>query len=552
MSQSNTRTRPSGRWAIAAGAALSLVLTGCAAQGSAAPAPGSPEITASLPTATGEADHVTWGLYNEPASLDPIKPNDFPPQQVMTNVCESLLRLTPEMTIVPNLAESWENPEPAVWVYHLRDDVKFHSGAPLTADDVVFSLQRAGNYDLGSMVAGAYDEVASIEATGPLEVTVTLNQPDVAFHQEMATNTGRILNRASTEAAGEELGTPSTHADCTGPYQVKEWKPGEHITISRFADYWDTEHQARTDEVEFVFVRDAASRINGMLSGEIQGSWNVPASGFAKLSQSGTGDLFFGETSGGLIAMVTNLEGGLKDQRVRQALSMVIDREGLVRAAAGGAAAPLYTVASSGSWGYERETFATAAEELASRVGTVEEAKSLVAEAGPQPTITIAATGAQPEMPIVAAEIQRAGKEIGLDIEITTLPEDSYNSLFGDEMARDGIDLMFSVWQTYYPDPLSLYVYLESDAYYNYAGWSNAEYDQLLSTARQTADEAERARLLVKAQSLAAEDPTWIPIYQPFNPVYLADGLTGVPTAAIQHNAPWAAGLGTGDASAGS
>lgn len=544
------RTLPSSRrterrLVIGALAAL-LTFSGCAAAGSGS-AKNTPVITTELPAASGQAERVTWALYNEPASLDPIKPADFPPQQVMTNVCESLLKLTPEMTIEANLAESWENPEPTVWVYRLRDDVAFHSGAPMTAEDVAFSLNRAANYDLGSMVAGAFDLVKSIEATGPLEVTVTLKQPDVAFHQEMATNSGRILNKESTEAAGESLGTPSTHADCTGPFQLTEWKPGEQITIERFPGYWDAAHAARTDVVDFVFVRDAASRVNGMLSGEIDGSWNIPPSGFAKLTSGGKGELFFGKTSGGLIAMVTSLTGGLADQRVRQALSMSIDREGLVHAAASGAADPLYTVASSGSWGYERETFRAAADKLAAATGSFEEAKELVAEAGPQPPITIAATSAQPEMPVVAAEIQRAAEALGLEVTITTLPEDTYNSLFSDPKAREGIDLMFSVWQTYYPDPISLYNYLTSDAFYNYAGWSNPEFDKLVLQARETNNEKERAKLVIAAQQLAADDPTWIPIYQPYNPVYLTNGLTGVPTAAIQHNIPWASGLGTGE-----
>lgn len=543
--------RGSGRIVLAGAAIAALALTGCAggAKAGGGKTGGSAiTITKSLPAATGQAASVTWGLYNEPASLDPIKPSDFPPQQVMTNVCESLLKLTPEMTIVPNLAESWDTPKPNVWVYHLRPDVKFHDGGTMTAADVVYSLKRAANYDLGSMVAGAYDQVKSIEATGPLEVTVTLNQADVTFHQEMATNSGRIVSKATTESQGDKVGTPSGNPDCTGPYRLDEWKAGESITIKKFDDYWDTANAAKTDELKFVFVRDAASRVNGLLSGEIQGAWNVPASGYAKLSQTDAGHLFFGETSGGLIAMVTNLDGGLKDQRVRQALSMVIDREGLVKAAAGGAADPLYTVASSGSWGYARDAFENAAKEIADQPRSVEAAKKLVEEAGPQPTITIATTNAQAEMPIVAAEIQRAGKEIGLDIEIKTLPEDTYNSLFGDDKAREGVDLMFSVWQTYYPDPVSLYVFLQSDNFYNYAKWKNADYDKLVAEARETTDDDARAELLIQAQKIAAEDPTWIPIYQPYNPVFVGKGLTGIPTAAVQHNMPWAAGLGTGDA----
>ncbi|MBC9936531.1 MULTISPECIES: ABC transporter substrate-binding protein [unclassified Leucobacter] len=543
-------TRTTGRLLLAGSAALALVLTGCAGGGgaSAGSSAAAPTITSALPAATGQADKVVWGLTNEPSSLDPIKPSDFPPQQVVTNVCESLLKLTPDMTIEPNLALSWENPAPTQWVYQLRPGVTFHGGGEMTAEDVAYSLNRAANYDLGSMVAGAYDVVETIEPTGPLEITVTLKTPDVTFHQEMATNTGRIVSKATTEAQGDQVGTPNALPDCTGPFELSKWNPGENIELNKFDGYWDNAGAAQTDQLEFVFVRDAAARVNGMLSGEIQGMWQVPSAGFTKLAQSPAGNVFFGETSGGFIGMVTNLDGGLKDTRVRQALAMAVDREGIVKAAAGGAAAPLYTVASSGSWGYAKDQFAAAATEIEDMPRSLEAAKQLVADAGPQPTITIAATSAQPEIPIVAAEIQRAGKEIGLDIEIKTIPEDSYNALYADAAAREGIDMIFSVWQTYYPDPVSVYTYLQSDNFYNFAGWKNDEFDALISEARQTADNDARAELLIQAQSIANEDPTWIPFFQPFNSVFLGTGLTGVPTAAIQHNVPWAATLGAGEA----
>ncbi|MBL3688074.1 ABC transporter substrate-binding protein [Leucobacter zeae] len=537
--------------AVGFGAALALSACSTADGGSGAAGAGTPEITASLPAATQQADTIDWALYAEPTSLDPIKISDFPIQQVLTNTCESLLTLTPEMTIAPNLAESWENPEPTTWVYQLRDGVAFHAGGTMTAEDVVYSLERSADYDLGSMVAGAYDQVESIEATGPLEVTVTLKQADVTFHQEMATSSGRIVSKATSEQQGDSLGTPGGPVDCTGPFSMGEWKAGEKITIERFDSYWDTANPAKIDQVVFSFVRDSAARVNGMLSGEVQGTWNVPSSGFSKLAQGGNGDLFFGETSGAFIAWVTNLDGGLKDQGVRQALSMAIDREGIIKAAMGGAADPLYTVASSGTWGYAKAAFAEAAQEIADQPRSIEQAKQLVAAAGEQPAITLAVTSSQPEMPIVAAEIQRAGTEIGLDVEITSLPEDTYNALYSDAEAREGIDMIFTTWQTYYPDPISLYVFLESGNFYNYAGWENEEFDELVNTARQTTDEDERAQLLIDAQRIAADDPTWIPVFQPYNPVYLAQGYTGVPTAAIQHNVPWAQGLGLGEASEG-
>jgi peptide/nickel transport system substrate-binding protein len=147
-------------------------------------------------------------------------------------------------------------------------------------------------------------------------------------------------------------------------------------------------------------------------------------------------------------------------------------------------------------------------------------------------------------MPIIGAEVQRAAKAIGLEAELTSLPADGYNALYSDPAARDGIDLIFSLWQTDFPDPTQIYQYLESDNFFNLSGWSNAEFDQAIDASRASSDDAERAASLIEAQSIEIDDPTWLPIYTPYNAVFLGKGLTGAPTAAVQLNYPWAAMIG--------
>lgn len=542
MSMSHRSRRVAAGAAVLAAASL---LAGCTA---AAPSPAKgakPELTEALPVPTSEVDRLDWALYAEPSSLDPIYPNDFPPMEVLANVCESLMRISPDFEIEPALAESVEQPDPLTLVYTLRPGVTFHSGAPLTADDVVYSLDRARSDELGSFHTAVYANVADIAATAPDQVTITLTAPDQTLPQALATGAGRIVSRASTEAQGQAFGGPGSELDCTGPYSLASWRAGEGISLERFDGYWDDTLPALVNEVEFSFVRDPAARVNALLSGEVDGTWGVPASGYAKLQSSGAGTLAFGRTSGSYVAMVTDLTGPLSDPRIREALALSIDQEGIIQAAVGGAADPLATPASPGTWGFAREDFEAAYGEIADARGGAEEAKQLVTEAGaPTEPITIAVTSSQAEMPIIGAEVQRAAQAIGLEAELTSLPADGYNALYSDASAREGIDLIFSLWQTDFPDPTQIYQYLESDNFFNLSGWSNADFDADLDTSRAVADPQARAAALIDAQRIAVEDPTWLPIYTPYNAVFLGEGLTGVPTSAVQLNYPWAATIG--------
>ncbi len=130
----------------ATAAAACLLLAACSGKASSDPS-GSPtaggpayELTALTPAPKGDLDSFTWSLYAEPLSLSYAYAFDYPPNQVLANVCESLLRWNADLSYSPGLATAFANPTPTTWVYTIRQGVKFHDGATLTADDVVASL----------------------------------------------------------------------------------------------------------------------------------------------------------------------------------------------------------------------------------------------------------------------------------------------------------------------------------------------------------------------------------------------------------------------------
>ncbi|MFE5693446.1 ABC transporter substrate-binding protein, partial [Streptomyces erythrochromogenes] len=131
--------------AAALAAGMLLVTTACTGSGTAGQGKGPAtafRLTDKTPAAVGDVDSFTWSIYAEPTTIDYAHAYDFPPNQILANVCESLLRWNPDLTTSPNLATSYTNPTPTTWVYQIRPGVRFHDGTTLTADDVVASLRR--------------------------------------------------------------------------------------------------------------------------------------------------------------------------------------------------------------------------------------------------------------------------------------------------------------------------------------------------------------------------------------------------------------------------
>jgi len=167
-------------------------------------------LTASTGTPKGDIDSFAWSIYAEPPSLDYAQAFDYPPNQVLANVCESLMRWNPDLTTSPGLATAVSNPSPTSWVFDIRSGVKFHDGTTLTADDVVASLNRNLDPNVASVWGNSYRNVASIAKSGPLQVTVTLKTPDSTFAQYMAASPGhRRVRRHPRQGRQGTTATPA-------------------------------------------------------------------------------------------------------------------------------------------------------------------------------------------------------------------------------------------------------------------------------------------------------------------------------------------------------
>lgn len=430
-------------------------------------------------------------------------------------------------------------------MYTLRSGVKFHDGSTMTADDVVASLQRHLDPDTGSAWGTAFKNVASIEKSGPLEVTIRLTKPDVLLNELLAASPGTVESAAFLAKAGKDYGTPKGGVDCTGPFAVDKWAQGDSLTLKKFPGYWDTSLAPKSDSVRFVFIQDPAARANAFLSGSVDGGYMVPSASLAQLKASAQGTVHFGPNTAATDLAVLDLKGTLGDPKVRQALSEALDRPSIIKAAIGGIGTPAKAPAAQAAWGIAPDRTAGYFAALPEPAYDLAAARKLVQEAGAAGRKVVMATSTlAPEIGVVANAVQAAGKQIGLDVELRPVAPDAYTALFTDPAAREGIDLVVTNGYDSTPDPLEFYQSLRTGDFANYGSWSNAEYDALFDQAIAATDPVTRADLTAKLQQIAVRELPGIPLYEQPYSVFLNKRITGAPTGIAQLYYPWAATIG--------
>ncbi|MCM2424844.1 ABC transporter substrate-binding protein [Streptomyces sp. RKAG337] len=501
------------------------------------------KLSATTPPARGDIDSFSWAVYAEPPTLDYTVAFDYPQNTILSNVCESLMRWTPALTTAPGLAQNASNPDPTTWVYDLRPGVRFHDGKVMTADDVVFSLGRQMDPDNAAAWAQVFQNVSAITKSGPLQVTVKLKKPDSQFPQYMATAAGVVASKAGVEAAGKNYGTTGGLA-CTGPFRLGTWNKGQSIELDRFDGYWGT--KAKAKKAVFRVLTDPSARTNAMLSGEVDGGYLIPTESYARLRESGTGTLYFGEGLSTVNVNVTNMKGPLGDLRVRRALSLAIDRTGFVKAGLAGAGTVTNSLTTRAAWAAAPEATRKAAFDGLPPTGQdIEQAKALIKEAGATgKSLTMATSAIGQDVSLLATAVQAAGTRIGLDIRLKTIAPNAFTALFTDPEARKGIDMFPLTYYDSITDPLDLLSNFKTGAYMNFAGYSDPQYDRLVDQAAAVYPVPERLDIEAKLQHLASEQLLWIPVAEWPTAMFLNKRITGAPTTISYMYYPWAADVG--------
>ncbi len=485
--------------------------------------------------ATGTLSSMTWDMPDgEPTTLDYAKAADYSPDMLISNMCDYLLRLTPDWKLKPGLAESWSNPNPTTWIYNIRPGVKFWDGHPLTAADVVYSLERNLNPAVQPVNGGFFVYVKSIKATGPLQVTVTFKQPDELFNKEMATIAGGITEKAYCQAKGSSFGSAKGGVMYTGPYMLKSWSPGNQIVLQKNPNYWDAAYTPKVQTVTVKFIVDTSTLTSSLLSGEIDGAYEVPSTAVPALKTASSGKVFFGPGLTVTEMVPTEEPGPMSNPQLRAALGMAIDRTAIVNAVFNGAAVPNKALTPPTAWdpqaiGIYKAAYAA----LPSLTPDVAGAKKIVAsQSGTSKPIVLALlAGDQTELEL-ASIVQQAASSIGLTVTLKQMQPLDFSNAFFIPSYRKGIDLMETFGYLDIPDPLDyLALFYGPQPIFNWINYDNPLVINNTAKARETFNPQQRALLVTQAQAQYMKDEVVIPIANNDVALFLNNRLTGAPVS---------------------
>jgi peptide/nickel transport system substrate-binding protein len=302
---------------------------------------------------------VVWATNRDVISLDPIFSYGYPEYTADSLMCESLLRQAPDGSLEPGLA-TVSNPNPTTMVFTLRPGAKFWDGHPVTSADVVYSLDRAANPQLGGFYTAVFDRVRSITATGPTQVTITLKQPDYWLAGELSSMPGVIIEKSFAEKEGKNYGTPAGSIMCTGAYMFKSFTPGVGVVAVRDPHYWNPSVHPLVGQITIKGVPDTASLTAGLLTGAIQGIYGVGLPTLVQLKGSGAVTVHLGPGWSSDLFEIASFKGVLGSLDVRRALSLALNRQAIINSVYDGAARLPRWMSNPGTFSYGTSVFAKA------------------------------------------------------------------------------------------------------------------------------------------------------------------------------------------------
>jgi peptide/nickel transport system substrate-binding protein len=347
------------------------------------------------------------GLQDDPDVLDPVRARTFVGRIVFASLCDKLVEITPDLKIVPQLAESWSTSQDGkTLTLKLRKGAVYHDGAVIDAASVKANLDRARTLP-DSNRKSELVTVDSVDAPDAQTVVIHLKEPDASLLSQLSDRAGMMMSPASFDK------DPGSKPVCSGPYRFKERVQNDRIVLEKFPQYWDAADY-HFDRVIFTPIPDATVRVNNLRSGDLDIIERVAPSD-AKAVKDDPNLRLAPVTGLGYQSFSINLHNGARatgplatDKRVRQALDLAIDRDAINQVVGEGMFQPAYQPFPPASFAFDKSV---------ERHGRdVAKAKALLKEAGVDRVKLEITFGNNTTMQQVYELIQAMGAEAGFDI----------------------------------------------------------------------------------------------------------------------------------------
>lgn len=473
------------------------VLAGCA-PGAAPPATGEQvTIPAASPVPTTLAGPKPGGVKiyafeANPTGLDPHKVVSLASQNVLEQIYDTLFELDPDLNVVPRLAQSYEQPDDLTYIFHLVENAKFSDGTDLTAEDVVFTIERILDPDVGSPRASWFTPIDTIEAVDDHTVRITTVEPYAPLINALAWTYNLIVSKAFTESQDGNLDQATMGS---GPFVMAEYVPDQVIRFEPNPHHWQADRPL-LDAAEWRIIPDDQGRVAALRAKEIDEAWFIDAT-IAELFEDDPEYVVYE------VPVLTHAstwincsEPPLDDVRVRQAISYAIDRQEFLDIVAFGKGVLTGPIPA------PEEEWAVPVSEFEMYTQNIDKAKELLAEAGYGDGFTVTLK-VSPQYVLDtgnAQVLQRQLAEVGITVELESV---EWGNLLSDWTNSDF--QMLNLLMLGQPDP-SGYTWgrFHSESS-NFAQIHNAELDALLDEQRTTVDREERKAVLAEVQHKIVE-----------------------------------------------
>ncbi|MBF1959420.1 ABC transporter substrate-binding protein [Enterobacter hormaechei] len=482
---------------------------------------------ANVPAGTqlAEKQELVRNNGSEPASLDPHKVESDVEFNIISDLFDGLVSVSPAGEIQPRLAEKWENKDNTVWTFHLRPGITWSDGTPITAEDIVWSWQRLvdpktaspyASYPGSMRIVNGTDiaegkkapESLGVKAINDSTLEVTLTQPNAAFLAMLAHPSLVPIDKVLVGRFGDKWTKPE-HFVSSGAYKLSQWVVNERIVAVRNPKYWDNEHTV-INKVTYLPISSEAADVNRYKAGEIDIVYTVPINQFAQLKKSLGSELDVSPQLATYYYQFNTTRPPFNDARVRKALNLALDKDIIADKVLGQGQRPAWLISQPDIGGVKLQNPDYASWPMDKRIA---EAKKLLAEAGFNDShplsFNLLYNTSESHQRIAIAASSMWKKNLGVEAK---LQNQEWKTML-DTMHTHNFDAVRYAWIADYDDAATFLNTFRTGDSQNTTQYSNPDYDRALVNAAKSKTAEERGKFYQQAEDLLGRDVPAIPVY---------------------------------------
>ncbi|MDB4895626.1 MAG: hypothetical protein JWN15_1888 [Firmicutes bacterium] len=472
-----------------------LTLTACGSSPTKGAAPGG--TGSGGPAPSGEFE-LAVASGADPVDLDPRKTWVGPGYSMNAHLFEPLVfrkQTGDKMEIYPLLAESWKTVDPTTWEFKIRSGVKFHDGETLDAAAVAYTLTSIMDKDFTTQLKTWTNDIAKVEAKDAATLVITTKYPTRALLNSLA-QVPIVAPQAAREMGAEFTKKPVG----TGPYKIVSYTPNSSVIVERFDGYWGEKGKAK--KITFRIMPENATRMAALEAGEVQIAENLSPDKLEKLKSNGALDVIYTPTLrvDWLVLQFTNKQ--VANLKFRQALSLAIDRDSLVKNILSGTTVVANSVSPPGTIGYDKS--------LPPFAYNLEKAKQLLQESGygGEPIKMGAPIGRYSMDKQVNEAVAGMFKKLGVNVQFEALAWSAFIA-----KANEGQYDVYFIGQTDFTlNPTSHW----RSMFYSQTArgkYNNPRVDQIIDQSAAELDDAKVIKLYQEGQKILYDDLAALPLY---------------------------------------